>query len=105
MAGEGARKVWEIVPVAAVTQRGVSSPERMRGCGMWGPWAPGFGCVSRRCPFLQVSTPSTAHKHCTHTAHRWPGDTCRLVPMGHRAFVRAGRRTVAAVIEHHGTGE
>eukprot|EP00966_Prymnesium_polylepis_P085065 1969471-Prymnesium_polylepis.1 len=39
------------------------------------------------CPF---PTPSTAHKHCTRTAHHWPGETCRLVPMGHRAFLRAG---------------
>eukprot|EP00966_Prymnesium_polylepis_P158874 3672497-Prymnesium_polylepis.1 len=60
------------------------------------------------CPFPQVSTPSTAHtphaclfasavpvtrnthKHCTRTAHRWPGDAWRLLPMGHRAFLRAG---------------
>eukprot|EP00966_Prymnesium_polylepis_P020723 476854-Prymnesium_polylepis.1 len=33
MAGEGARKVWKMVPAAAVTQRRVSGPERMRGCG------------------------------------------------------------------------
>eukprot|EP00966_Prymnesium_polylepis_P026183 603966-Prymnesium_polylepis.1 len=33
----------------------------------------------------------TLHTRMMHTCtHPWPGDTCRLVPMGHCAFLRAG---------------
>eukprot|EP00966_Prymnesium_polylepis_P067551 1568762-Prymnesium_polylepis.2 len=40
----------------------------MWGCGMWGLRAPVFRQrIAPLCPILQVSTPSTAHMHCTRT--------------------------------------
>eukprot|EP00966_Prymnesium_polylepis_P031051 722221-Prymnesium_polylepis.1 len=81
MAGWGREEGRGDVPAAAVTQRRQGALPGLTECMSEGMWL---------CPFPQMSTPSTAHKHGTRTAHRWPGYTCRLVPMGHRAFLLAG---------------
>eukprot|EP00966_Prymnesium_polylepis_P083486 1933835-Prymnesium_polylepis.1 len=60
---------------AAVMQRSVPRPERMRGEMSLHS---GYAARSASPRPQQVSTP-TPHTSTAHTAHHWPGDTCRLV--------------------------
>eukprot|EP00966_Prymnesium_polylepis_P282560 6529017-Prymnesium_polylepis.2 len=87
-----ARSTMCAAPAIAPSTEPANGPENRHFCRTSAATGPNPAVSTPSSSSSSSSSSARPHrtpKHCTRTAHHWPGDTCRLVLMGHRAFLRA----------------